>query len=196
MVMRSIIVLCGGKSRRMGKDKGSLRINGKPMLLHVLDEIKDVAEEIVLVLRDEEQIENYKEFLNDKNNSIKVVVDKMKDQGPLVGILSGLSVIESDYALVLPCDSPFISKIFVLKMFELARRDDFDAIVPIWDDGHVEPLHSIYKKSSVFVIEDLVKVGKMNVKSLIDCLDVKYVDVEELDITTRSFRNINRVIDI
>lgn len=180
----------------MGKDKGSMVIDGKPMLLHVLDEIKDVAEEIILVLRDEEQIKKYKGILNDKINSVKVVIDEIKDQGPLVGIWGGLSVIRSDYALVLPCDSPFISKVFVLKMFELAKKDDFDAIVPIWDDGHVEPLHSIYKKSSVFVIEDLVKVGKMNVKSLIDCLDVRYVDVEDLDITTRSFRNINRVIDI
>lgn len=194
--MKSIIILCGGKSRRMGKDKGSMVINGKPMILHVLDEINDIAEEIILVLRDDEQVKRYEKILKDKNSSIKVVVDEKKDQGPLVGILSGLSNIKSEYAQILPCDSPFVSKVFVLKMFELARKINFDAIVPIWDDGHVEPLHAIYRKDSVVVIDDLIKVGKMNVKSLIECLNVKYVDVDELDITTCSFRNINTIKDI
>ena len=133
--MKSVIILCGGRSKRMGKDKGSLLLNNKPMVLHVLDTVQDIADEIILVLRDAEQIENYNAILNYKDMPLKVVVDKTKDKGPLMGILTGLSNITSDYAQVLPCDSPFISKEFVLKMFELAKNNDFDAIVPIWDDG-------------------------------------------------------------
>jgi molybdopterin-guanine dinucleotide biosynthesis protein A len=63
--MKSIIILCGGRSRRMGKDKGSLVLNGKPMLMHVLDTIKGIVDEIVLVLRDQEQIDRYKPILKD-----------------------------------------------------------------------------------------------------------------------------------
>ena len=191
--MKSIIILCGGRSRRMGKDKGSLVLNGKPMILHVLDTIKDIADEIVLVLRDQDQIDKYKQFLEEETVPIKIVTDEIKDQGPLVGILTGLSQINSEYAQILPCDSPFISKEFVLKMSEIAEGKEFDAIVPIWDDGHIEPLHSIYKKTSVSVIIDLIKNKKRNVKALIECLNVKYIDAGKLDETTMSFRNINTI---
>lgn len=191
--MRSIIILCGGRSRRMGKDKGSLVLNDKPMLIHVLDTVKDIADEIVLVLRDQEQINKYKTILRDIEVSIKIVTDEAKDQGPLVGILTGLSHVKSEYAQILPCDSPFISKSFVLKMFKIAEAKEFDAVVPIWDDGHIEPLHSIYKKDKVNIGKNLIKKELYNVKSFIDNLNVKYVDVEELDQSTMSFRNLNTV---
>ncbi|MEL7669183.1 molybdenum cofactor guanylyltransferase [Methanobacterium sp.] len=193
--MKSIIILCGGRSRRMGKDKGSLVLNGKSMLMHVLDTIKGIVDEIVLVLRDQEQIDRYKLILKDIDMSIRIVTDETKDQGPLVGILTGLSYINSEYAQILPCDSPFISKSFVLKMFEIAGAKKFDAVVPIWDDGHIEPLHSIYKKDVVKIGRNLVKNEQYNVKSLIDNLNVKYVDVEELDESTMSFRNLNTIND-
>ena len=193
--MKSIVILCGGRSRRMGKDKGSLIFKGKPMILQVINAVEDIADEIIVVLRDEEQVKLYMEIL-DVGSNLKIVTDKFKDQGPLIGILTGLSNIKSEYAQILPCDSPFISKEFILKMFELIEMDDFDAVVPLWDDGQVEPLHSIYKKRSMIIIEDLIKARKMNVKSLIGSLNVKYVDVKDLDITTGSFRNINRINDI
>jgi molybdopterin-guanine dinucleotide biosynthesis protein A len=193
--MKSIIILCGGRSRRMGRDKGSMLLKGKPMVLHVLDAISDVADEIILVLRETQQIKDYKNLL-EPYESLKIVEDKIKDKGPLVGILTGLSNINSEYAQILPCDSPFISKNFVLKMFETMETDNFDAVVPIWDDGHIEPLHSIYKKKTINVIEDLIKKEIKDVNSLIRNLNVKYVDVEKLDKTTLSFKNINAIKDI
>ena len=194
--MKSIIILCGGRSRRMGKDKGSLVLNDKPMLIHVLDTIKGIVDEIVLVLRDQEQIDKYKPILKDIDMSIKIVTDETKDQGPLVGILTGLSYINSEYGQILPCDSPFISKLFVLKMYEIAESKKIDAVVPIWDDGHIEPLHSIYKKDVVDIGRNLVKKEQYNVKSLIDNLNVKYVDVDKLDESTMSFRNLNTINDL
>lgn len=193
--MKSIIILCGGRSRRMGRDKGSMLLKGKPMVLHVLDAISDVADEIILVLRETQQIKDYKNLL-EPYESLKIVEDKIKDKGPLVGILTGLSNINSEYAQILPCDSPFISKNFVLKMFETMETDNFDAVVPIWNDGHIEPLHSIYKKKTINVIEDLIKKEIKDVNSLIRNLNVKYVDVEKLDKTTLSFKNINAIKDI
>lgn len=194
--MKSIIILCGGRSRRMGRDKGSLVLNGKPMVLHVLDTVEDIVDEIVLVLRDPEQINKYKPILKDIDTPIKIVMDETKDQGPLIGILTGLSHINSKYAQILPCDSPFISKSFILKMFETAETEEFDAIVPIWDDGHIEPLHSIYKKHVVDIIKYLIKNKKRNVKSLTESLNVKYVDVGELDESTMSFQNLNTINDL
>ncbi|MGB9937058.1 MAG: molybdenum cofactor guanylyltransferase [Methanobacterium sp.] len=192
--MKSIIILCGGRSKRMGKDKGSLLLDGKPMLLHVLDTVGRIAEEIILVLRDKKQVGDYSQILKEKN--IKIVTDKSKDQGPLMGILTGLSNIKSEQAQILPCDSPFISSNFVLNMFEAIESSNYDALIPLWADGHTEPLHSIYKKKNIKKIEELIKDGKRNVNSLIESINVRYIKVEELDPSLRSFQNINTVNDI
>ncbi|MEN4005874.1 MAG: molybdenum cofactor guanylyltransferase [Methanobacteriaceae archaeon] len=193
--MKSIIILCGGKSMRMGRDKGLILLNDKPMVLHVLDAIFGVADEIILVLRGPQQIKDYKNIL-EPYKSLKIVEDKIKDNGPLAGILTGFYNINSEYAQILPCDSPFISKNFVLKMFKIIEMNEYDAVIPIWDDGHTEPLHSIYKKSSLNTIEELINKGKRDVNSLISSLNVKFIDVEELDFTLRSFQNINTIKDL
>ena len=58
--------------------------------------------------------------------------------------------------MVIPCDSPFISELFVNKMFELSEETNFDAFVPKWSDGKLEPLHSIYKKDLKSTIKKLL----------------------------------------
>ena len=197
--MKSFIVLCGGMSRRMGRDKGSMSLNGKPLIIHVIETIAD-ADEIVLVLRDENQVETYKKFLKDlklpEDKNLKICTDILKDQGPLVGILTGFQHITSDRALVIPCDSPFISEVFVNRMFELSEDSNFDAYVPKWTDGKLEPLHSIYKKDVQFIIKKLLEDDVRSVKMLISQLNVKFIDVETLDISGRSFFNINQMNDL
>ncbi len=191
--MKSVIILCGGGSTRMGKDKGSLIFKGKPMIQHVYDAVKDTADEIIIVLRDSEQINKYKKMLN---GNITFITDKSMDQGPLVGILSGLSSIESDEAQILPCDSPYISNEFILKMFDRMEGSDFDALVPIWDDGHREPLHSIYKKDVMVKIQELMKDGKSDVNTLINSLNTEFINVDELDPTQKSYQNMNTIKDL
>jgi molybdopterin-guanine dinucleotide biosynthesis protein A len=98
--------------------------------------------------------------------------------------------------MVVPCDSPFVSEYFVNKMFQYSSEPDFDAFVPRWPDGKLEPLHSIYKKDLKSNILKLLKRDIRDVKSLIMELNVKYIDVDSLDDTGRSFFNINRMDDI
>lgn len=193
--MKSIIILCGGRSTRMGKDKGSLLFKGKPMIIHTLNVVKEVADEIIVVLRDPEQVNEYSEMLKSENN-ILIVTDLSKDQGPLIGILTGLLNINSEYAQVLPCDSPCITKEFILNMFNAIEDTNFEAVIPIWEDGHIEPLHSIYTKSSLKTIEKLIKNGKRDVSSIINNLNVKLIDINEVDKTKMSFKNINTIKDI
>ena len=198
--MKSIIVLCGGMSRRMGQDKGSMNLNGKPMIIRVIETIAHAADEIVLVLKDENQVETYKKFLNSiklpGEKNLMFCTDILKEQGPLAGILTGLQHINADKALVIPCDSPFISEVFVNTMFELSEDSNFDAYVPKWSDGKLEPLHSIYKKNVLFLIQKLLEEDIRSVKVLISQLNVKFIDVEYLDISGRSFLNINQMNDL
>ena len=149
--MKSFILLCGGRSRRMGKDKGSMNLNGKPMILHVIENMIVAADEIIVVLRGKNQVDDYNKIfdqLQSNRSKLHIFTDTFKDKGPLAGILIGLENIKSDKAMVIPCDSPFVSEYFVNKMFQFSNESEFDAFVPRWPDGKLEPLHSIYKKDS------------------------------------------------
>lgn len=59
--MRSCVILCGGRSRRMGQDKGLMILEEKPVLIHLLETMDQLVDEIILVLRDK-----------NKSNSIKI----------------------------------------------------------------------------------------------------------------------------
>jgi molybdopterin-guanine dinucleotide biosynthesis protein A len=198
--MKSFIVLCGGMSRRMGRDKGSMNLHGKPMLTHVLETITPVADEIVLVLRDEDQLETYKNFLKElrlsNKTDLNICTDILKDQGPLAGILTGLLHLNSDKAMVIPCDSPFVSVQFINRLFDLSEKSNCDAYVPKWSDNRLEPLHSIYKKNIHPIIQKLLNEDIRDVKTLLNKLNVKYIDTESLDSSGRSFYNLNQLRDV
>lgn len=201
--MKSCIILCGGQSRRMGQDKGLMNLNGTPMIIHTLGIVVDIVDEIILVLRDKKQLCLYEKCVNDLKTQnhehsaeIKMVTDIETDQGPLFGLYTGLSNIKSEGALLLPCDSPFISHYFVNKMFELTAESGLQAMVPVWPDGLTEPLHSYYSKDCIPVIEDRLRNGFRNVKSVLDKIDVVYIDVKTLDPDKKSFINLNRPEDI
>lgn len=198
--MRSFIVLCGGKSTRMGQDKGSMGVGGKPMIIHVIETISRVADEIILVFRNDDQVDDYKNVLNNlqltEKSKLLICTDLIKDQGPMAGILTGLKYVTSSKAMVIPCDSPFISEQFVKRMFAYSDDSNYDAYVPKWSDNKLEPLHSIYKKNLYFIVQKLIKENIRDVKSFIMKLNVKFIDAESLDKTGRSFLNINQMKDI
>jgi molybdenum cofactor guanylyltransferase len=199
--MKSIIVLCGGLSTRMGQDKGSMNYNNEPMIVHVLKTVKKVADEVILVLRDKNQCQIYKKLLDEYKllnmDGLKICSDIVKDQGPLEGILTGLKQIKSINAMVIPCDSPFISSSFLNKIFDISiMHKDYEAYVPRLVNGKLEPLHSIYSKNSINLIEKLIDEDIRSVRTLISQLKVKYIDIEKLDITGKSFINLNSYEDI
>ena len=114
----------------------------------------------------------------------------------MAGILTGLKYVTSSKAMVIPCDSPFISEQFVKRMFAYSDDSNYDAYVPKWSDNKLEPLHSIYKKNLYSIVQKLIKENIRDVKSFIMKLNVKFIDAESLDKTGRSFLNINQMKDI
>lgn len=208
----SCIVLSGGESRRMGQDKGSMIIQEKPMILHILDKLNYKINDAVIVLNDIERVTIYEELLNQYSEDtiynkfdyeISFVDDEIKGKGPLSGIMTGLKNIKTDYAIVLPCDSPYIEPNYIDKMFELLEETDFpDALIPFNNEinhekdilsednllknknkskklteedkiKQSEPLHSIYSKDSGLLIEDLIKEDNLFIKDFIRKIDNK-----------------------
>ncbi len=181
----------------MGQDKGLLLFQDKHLLLHVLETASKVADEIVLILRDDAQLEQYKNILKkfEFKTNLRIYLDEIIDKGPLMGICIGLKNISYDRALVVPCDSPFIKESFINKSFSL-YENTYDAMVPRWPDGRIEPLHAVYNKSITGKIKKLLKEDKKDVRSLFNVSKVKYIEVGSLDKSTRSFWNLNRPEDL
>ena len=160
----SCIVLSGGMSRRMGQDKGSMIIQEKPMILHILERLNYKINDATIVLNDAERISNYRALLgqycdeqieDNFDYSLSFVEDEIKGKGPISGIMTGLKNIKTDYALVLPCDSPFISADFIETMFDLLddnldSHNDVDAIIPF----HIKSNKDKFKDNVKFNFDD------------------------------------------
>ena len=208
--MKSCILLCGGMSKRMGKDKGSMKIDKKPMIIHVLESLNNQIDEAIIVLNDEKRISKYKKLITQKNYTFKMyfVKDDIKDLGPMCGIMTGLKHIHSDYALVLPCDSPYIQSEFVYVMFDtlnslLEEGEYISALVPYHRSPkdvdivkRAEPLHSIYSKEYIPLIEEYLSQGILRVRTIMRNHKCFYIPIDNHLITERNFKNFNRPTDI
>ena len=199
--IKSCIILCGGQSRRMGQDKGSMIIQDKPMIKHILSTLNHHIDEAIIVLNDKSRVDRYSEFINSNDYSYQITFleDKIKNKGPLPGIMTGLGKINSNYALVLPCDSPYVSEKYIETIFSQIDVN-YQAIVLYHDETNrlktSEPLHSIYKKEIIADIEKLVNDDILHIKGLIEKIDTKFVLIDNKKIEKKEFRNLNRPEDI
>lgn len=199
--MKSCIILCGGQSRRMGQDKGSLIIQDKPMIKYILSTLNNEMDEVIIVLNDSERIDKYKKFINPQDYSyeLKFIEDKIKNKGPLPGILTGLENISSQYAIVFPCDNPFVTKNTIRFLYD-EITPDFQAIVPYHDPENKlktsEPLHAIYNKNIIPIIDDLLSEDSLHIKGVIEKIETKFVLIDNKKILKKEFRNLNRPEDL
>ena len=199
--MKSSIILCGGRSRRMGRDKGSLIIKDKPMIKYILSTLNNEIDEAIIVLNDSKRIGKYKQFINSEeyNYQIKFIEDKIKNKGPISGILTGLENISTEYGIVFPCDSPFITKNTIKTLFN-EIEGNIQAIVPYHDQKNKlktsEPLHSIYNKNIIPIINNLILKDSLHIKGIIEKIDTKFVLIDNKKILKKEFRNLNRPEDL
>ena len=199
--MKSSIILCGGQSRRMGKDKGSLIIKDKPMIKYILSTLNNEIDEVIIVLNDNKRIDKYMEFINPEDYSykLKFVEDKIKNKGPISGILTGLENISSEYAIVFPCDNPFVTKNTIQTLFN-ELSDNIQAVVPYHDPEDKlktsEPLHSIYNKNIIPLIDNLILNDSLHIKGIIEKIDTKFVLIDNKKILKKEFRNLNHPKDL
>ena len=199
--MKSCIILCGGQSRRMGRDKGSLIIKDKPMIKYILSTLNNEIDEVIIVLNDVERIDKYKKFIDSKdyNYTLKFAEDKIKNKGPISGILTGLENISTDYAIIFPCDNPFVTKNTIQTLFN-EISENVQAVVPYHDEKNKlktsEPLHSIYNKNIIPTIKDLISKDSLHIKGVIEKIETKFVLIDNKKILKKEFRNLNRPKDL
>ena len=113
--------------------------------------------------------------------------------------MTGLGKVNGDYALVLPCDSPYVSADYINTIFS-EIDEGCQAVVPCHDLENrlktSEPLHSIYNKNIISEIENLISKDVLHIKGLIEKIDAKFVLIDNKKIEKKEFRNLNRPEDI
>ena len=183
----SAIVLAGGQSRRMGRDKALIDYQGRPIIAHVIDTLHAVADDIVVVSN---RSDLYSPF------GARVVADYDPPCGPLGGIAAGLQAAMHPLAVVVACDMPFLNVTLLRWLIDLA--EGYDAVVP-QTGTEFEPLHAVYRRECYRPIVRRLERGERRVISFF--ADVRLRPVPEvgwraLDPEGRSLVNLNTPDDL
>jgi len=193
---RSAIVLAGGVSSRFGQDKGILEIANKPLIKHVIDAVSPLVDETIVVTNSQDRITKYAKVLA---TDVRFAIDSCESKGPLIGALTGFESAHGKYALLLPFDTPFISREVISLLFELCLNKA--AAIPRWPNEQIEPLHAVYQtKVALEAAKIAVGEGKLNLRAMIEKMrGVRYVStlvIQQLDPEFRTFFNINTPLDL
>ena len=196
LLTSSAIILAGGLSKRFGKDKGLLLLAGKPLVKHVLDAVGNAADEKIVVVSSREHVDKYKKATDARAS---ILVDRDNTHSPLAGALTGFEAAHGDYSLLLPCDTPFVSRDILSLLLELCPGRN--ACVPRWPNGYVEPLQAVYRTESAKNSSDVaLRAGKLDVQAMLDSLQsVRYIStlvLQQLDPELRTFFNVNTPLDL
>lgn len=176
------VILAGGKSSRMGRNKAFLDFKGRSIIEHTIDLFKPLFPEVILVTNTPVKYANL---------GIKVVTDIFPHKGPLGGIYTALFYSSYDYSFIASCDMPFLKRELI--RFLIDMKDGFDVIVPKLKDGH-EPLHAVYSKRCLKPMEAMIKEGDLRIIGFYREVKVREVSEDELapfNQEPSSFININ-----
>ena len=185
------IILAGGQSRRLGRDKAVEPLGGEALITRVIGRLGQFSEQTIVVVNNDERASDLP-----LPESAKVAVDVYPDSGSLGGIFTGLSAADADWTVVVACDMPFIS--VDLFNYMLSLRDGYDAVVPRLE-GRPEPTHAAYSKACLPHIESRLQAGNLKIAGFFDAVKVKFVpeeDVTRLDPDHLSFFNVNTQEDL
>ncbi|MCW3993109.1 MAG: molybdenum cofactor guanylyltransferase [Candidatus Bathyarchaeota archaeon] len=193
---KSAIILAGGFSSRFGQDKGLMLLAGKPLIKHVLNVLHSMVDETIIVVSSKVQAEN---FAKVTGSNVRIVIDANDMQSPLIGALTGFEKANGEYSLLLPCDTPLVSRDILLLLLEL--RTNKNAVVPRWPNGYIEPLQAVYcTKPAIEAAKKTLNVGKADLRSVVNEMQaVRYIStlvLQQLDPKLRTFFNVNTPLDL
>ncbi len=189
-VVMTSIILAGGKSSRLGRNKALQIIHGRTLIQRVVDRIGMLSTEIIIVTADGEAMPCYSTV------EIKTIADVYPEKGPLVGIYSGLICASGSRAIVVGCDTPFLSVSLLKYMTQICPTHD--VVVPRIKNK-LEPLCAVYSMNCSGPIKKLLEQDERRIDRLFSMVKVEYIEedvINRLDPEHLSFFNINSQADL
>ena len=175
------IILAGGRSSRMGQDKGLMNLGDKPMIQYTIDTVSRITSNILIVANDSA----YEQF------GFPVLYDKVENKGPLAGIIGGLSATLTEHNWILACDTPYVTAELLLEL--MAKLKDYDAVVSMHQDK-VHPLIATYNRRVLPVFEKQLKLNNLKLMRANAELNVEIFNADHYDLI--NFKNLNSKTDL
>jgi molybdopterin-guanine dinucleotide biosynthesis protein A len=171
---RSAIILADGSSNKFNCDKGSLELNGKSLLNHVIDVVKGIVDEVVIVTSSQDRAEVYAKLVSPK-------------------------VRFGEYSALLPFDSPFVSKEVLSLLFDCGVGKA--AAIPRWTNQEIEPLHAVYQtKQALKAAKEALLENQLDLQVMVEKMrGVRYIStmvLEQLDPDLKTFFTVNTPFDL
>ena len=180
------IVLCGGRSRRMGRDKALIEIDGEALLGRVVRVAQAGAGSVVVAAAPEQ-------ILPPLDARVTVVRDRSPLAGPLAAVADALPMVPQrlEWFFLLAVDMPCLSPAFLARLADL--RDARDAVVPV-HAGRRHPLAALYRRSIEPLLAGLIESGRFSMHDLLDTISVREIhehDWMDIDPQSRALVNWN-----
>lgn len=184
--MRGAIVLAGGRSTRMGRDKATLPWGepGGTLLGHVVRVLLDVVDDVVVVARRTQQLPELPEV-------VRVAHDDVEDEGPLRGLLAGLRATRASSVYASGCDTPWLRRAFVEALFDAQPAG---GIAIATSEGFAHPLAAVYPSDAADDVAALLAAGRRRPIDLLDRRTTVRVDetvLRRVDPELASLDNLN-----
>lgn len=183
------VILAGGANKRFdGMTKANIVINGKTIMSRIIDTIKDIFDEIIIVTNTPEE---FKEYIN-----YKIVNDQILKAGPLGGIHAAIKTSSKEALFVFAGDMPLLDKKVIIRQIEFYKSHKCDILIPRINT-YIEPLHAIYNISIIETLEDyLTGDHDYAVRKFYKRQNVRYMQLKGSEEISNAFININSPADI
>lgn len=152
------IILAGGKSSRMGSDKGLLPLHGLPLIQYSINACAGITGNIIIITSNAE----YGRF------GYPLVKDNFAGNGPMGGLEAALAVSDTEINLICPCDMPGIQT-DTLKILLGAGRQH-QTVVARDRTGKLFPVLGVYRRSALPVIRELIQLEDYRLTRLLERL--------------------------
>jgi len=183
----SSVILAGGQSRRLGQDKAFVEVGGQPLIERVLQVVRALSDDVVIVTNDPARYERL---------GVRLVGDIYPGKASLGGIYTGLASARAEQALVVGCDMPFLNLGLLRHMIRLAAG--YAVVIPRYD-GYLEPLHAIYHRRCLPTMQAHLEADELRIAEVLAALPARYVSAAEIDLydpERLTFFNINTPEDL
>lgn len=184
------IILAGGDSQRMGRDKANILLGNQTLLQRVLVTMQQMFPRVIVSVREPRSEINLPQIC-DAN------AGDGTGAGPLAGLAASLAYIKTPWAFAVACDMPFVTPVLVEYLAQ--QRATYQAVVPVVQ-GHPQPLAAFYASSCLDTIRGHLTEGRKNsLRAVLERLQVRYVDEAELlkvDPALRSFFDLDTPQDV
>ncbi|MDF2569180.1 MAG: mobA 2 [Sporomusa sp.] len=179
------VILAGGKSSRMGRNKSFVTLAGKPLIEIVVESVTGVFPQPPVIVTNSPGL--YEHL------GLKMAGDIYKGKGPLAGIHTGLIHSVTDYIFVFGCDMPFLDTEFI--HFMVAHLNNQQVLIPR-NGKWFEPLHALYAHNCLPYIEAKLDQDICKIQDFFSDVHVGYVEINDYGRSLSCFSNINSPTDL